>query len=76
MSEADHTFLAEWVEENRPPTVAELLAEQKVGSILVDAKLHRLKLKADREKDEVAVFEEMELEAVPEYYILYFSASW
>lgn len=68
LSEADRAFLKE--SKNEPAAAAdpsEALAGQKVGAQVVKAKLHRLD--GTRYKRE-------EMAKTPEYYIMYFSASW
>lgn len=67
LSADDITFLKEWHAENNKPDPAELLAEQVVGKKLTKAKIHQLDGKR---------FKKVEMETAPEYYILYFSASW
>jgi len=47
--------------------VEEALQQQKVGAVLLDSKLRRLDGKR---------FKKATIEKVPEYYLLYFSASW
>jgi hypothetical protein len=67
LSEGDIEFLKVWEVENNAPDVAELLAEQEVGAKLLKSKIHQLDGKT---------FKEVEMGSAPEYYILYFSASW
>lgn len=67
LSEEDQTFLTEWKAEADKPDAGEALAEQKIGSKLTDRVLSRL----DGKK-----FKKAKLEKAPEYYLLYFSASW
>ena len=67
LSEADIKFATEVKAEVTTESIAEELKEQKVGAVLANSKLHRLDGKR---------FRKAEIEAVPEYYLLYFSASW
>ena len=68
LSEVDIKFLEEeWGAENNASDVEEQLAGQKVGAKLLTTTIHQL----DGRK-----FKEVKLESAPEYYILYFSASW
>lgn len=67
LSDVDVKFLEEWDAENNGPDVEEALAEQEVGAKLLKTKLYKL----DGDK-----FQKVEMESAPEYYILYFSASW
>ena len=67
LSEEDRTFLSEWKAEADQPDAEEALGEQKIGSKLTNRVLVRL----DGKK-----FKNASLEKTPEYYLLYFSASW
>lgn len=67
LSEADQSYLAEWKAEADKPDAAEVLASQTIGSTLTSQVLSRL----DGKK-----FKKASLEKAPEYYLLYFSASW
>jgi len=67
LSEADITFLKEHQAEANKPDPAEALKAQVVGAKVAKAKLNILDGKR---------FKKTELTTVPEYYILYFSASW
>ena len=67
LSEDDKTFLTEWKAESEKPSSVEILAEQKVGKQLTDTVLSRL---------DGTRFKKASLEKAPEYYLLYFSASW
>lgn len=67
LSEEDKTFLTEWKAESEAPDPSEVLATQKVGKELTDKVLSRL----DGKK-----FKKVSMEKTPEYYLLYFSASW
>lgn len=69
LSEADRAFLKE---SGSNPTSSssdpsEALEKQKVGAQVLKAKLHRL---------EGERYKRAELAKAPEYYIMYFSASW
>lgn len=65
LSEEDIAFLEEEAVEKVSP--AEAAAETVVGAQIVKAKLNRLE--GDR-------YKKAELDKAPEYYILYYSASW
>lgn len=67
LSEDDKTFLEEWKAEADKPDAAKALEEQKIGKKLTDEVLSRL-------KDDK--FESVSMEKAPEYYLLYYSASW
>lgn len=67
LSENDQGFLAEWKAESEKPTASEILTEQKIGQKLTDKVLSRLDGKS---------FKKASLEKAPEYYLVYFSASW
>lgn len=67
LSADDLTFLTEWAEEANKPDQEKILEGQKIGRVLTD----RVMSKLDGDK-----FEKANLEKVPEYYLLYFSASW
>lgn len=69
LSEADIKFVTEFKKESGSPAelVEAKLAEQAVGAKLVKTDLHRLDGKR---------FKKTTMEAAPEYYLLYFSASW
>jgi hypothetical protein len=67
LSEADVAFLKEWEATKNQPDPAEVAASSEVGSKVVKAKLNRLEGKR---------FKKAELTKAPEYYILYYSASW
>ena len=69
LSEADRAFLKE--SGSNPAATgsdpSEALEKQKVGAQVMKAKLHRL----DGER-----YKRAEMSKAPEYYIMYFSASW
>jgi hypothetical protein len=67
LSEDDIKFLQEWEAEKNKPDPAEAAASSVVGKKVTKAKLHRLEGKR---------YEKAELTKAPEYYILYYSASW
>lgn len=72
LSEADIKFVGEAQQSkssNSSPqeAILEELAKQKVGAVVAKAKLHRLEGKR---------FTKAAIEQVPEYYLLYYSASW
>ncbi|MFC4995149.1 hypothetical protein [Rubritalea tangerina] len=74
LSEADQKWVKQKVAEETKkkelqdaPSITEQLAEQVVGRHLTDKTLSRLEGKR---------FVKAQLEKVPEYYILYFTASW
>lgn len=67
LSEADRTYLSEWQAEEEKPDAEAMLEGQKIGKELTDRVLSRL----DGKK-----FKKASLEKKPEYYLLYFSASW
>ena len=67
LSDADATFLKEWETAQNAPKPEEVLASSVVGKKVLDAKLHRL---------EGNRFKRAEVAKTPEYYILYYSASW
>lgn len=67
LSDDDKTFLTEWKAEADKPESAEVLASQVVGSKLTEKVLSRL----DGKK-----FKKVSMEKAPEYYLVYFSASW
>ncbi|MEO1857199.1 MAG: hypothetical protein ABGY95_07540 [Rubritalea sp.] len=74
LSEADRDWVNAKVEEAAAaeaaasaPTVEEQIASQVVGSTLNDKTLVRLEGKS---------FKKAQMEKVPEYYLLYFTASW
>ncbi|MBK1833723.1 hypothetical protein [Roseibacillus ishigakijimensis] len=68
LSAEDITFLQEWAEKEAEAPASEVnLEEQKVGKELTDRVLSRLDGKR---------MKRAEMEKKPEYYLLYFSASW
>ncbi|MGJ8726453.1 MAG: hypothetical protein ACSHYB_18035 [Roseibacillus sp.] len=67
LSEDDQSFLAEWKAEADKPDATEVLESQTIGKELTDKVLSRL----DGKK-----FKKASMEKAPEYYLLYFSASW
>ncbi|MEM9079095.1 MAG: hypothetical protein AAGC74_00195 [Verrucomicrobiota bacterium] len=67
LSEEDITFVQEWHAEKNKPKAEEVLAAQKVGAKLT----YRVVSKLDGDQ-----FKKYTLEEAPEYYLLYFSASW
>ncbi len=67
LSEKDVEFLKEWEKEASKPSVEEALQEQKIGKELTSKILSRI----DGKK-----FKKVSMEKAPEYYLLYFSASW
>tara|TARA_R110000850_G_scaffold85453_12_gene183740 strand:+ start:451 stop:834 length:384 start_codon:yes stop_codon:yes gene_type:complete len=67
ISEADLTYIREWEAEQNAPDPAELLATTEVGSKILKSKLQRLDGKR---------YKRAELDKAPEFYILYYSASW
>lgn len=67
LSADDITFLTEWAAEANKPDFEKILEEQKIGSVLTD----RVVSKLDGDK-----FKKATLDKAPEYYLLYFSASW
>lgn len=67
LSAGDIEFLKENANNETTVSPAEAAAESKVGKKVTKAKLQRL----DGER-----FKRAELEKAPEYYILYYSASW
>ena len=67
LSEDDQSFLTEWKAEADKPDASEVLDSQKIGQELTDRVLSRL----DGKK-----FKKASMEKAPEYYLLYFSASW
>jgi hypothetical protein len=67
LSEDDIAFLKEQEAAANMPDPAEALEQQVVGAKVAKAKLQRLEGKR---------FKKAELTKAPEYYILYFSASW
>lgn len=67
LSESDQTFVAEWKAEADKPEASKMLEEQKIGKGLTDKILSRLDGKR---------FKKASIEKAPEYYLLYFSASW
>ncbi|MEM6915832.1 MAG: hypothetical protein AAF491_04620 [Verrucomicrobiota bacterium] len=67
LSANDVAFLKEEAEKMNQVDPEEALASSPVGSKVVKAKLHRL---------EGERYSRAELEVVPEYYFLYYSASW
>lgn len=66
LSEADQTYLSEWKAKKDAPAAASL-EDQKIGKKLTDKVLSRLNGDS---------FESVSMEKAPEYYLLYFSASW
>lgn len=67
LSADDLTFLSEWAAEANKPDLEKTLEGQKIGSVLTD----RVMSKLDGNK-----FKKASLDKAPEYYLLYFSASW
>lgn len=67
LSADDIKFLEEQSAAAAKPDPSEALAAQKVGAQVLKAKLQRLEGKR---------FKKAELDYAPEYYILYYSASW
>ncbi len=67
LSEEDQAFLLEWKVEADKPEPAEILENQEVGKQLTERVLSRL----DKKR-----FKRASLEKTPEYYLVYFSASW
>lgn len=67
LSEDDIAYVKEWEVAQTAPDPSELLASSVVGRAVLKAKLHRLDGKR---------FKSAEMEKAPEYYILYYSASW
>ncbi len=67
LSEEDRDFLRQWKEEADKPSLEDLLKAQKVGSQLTPKVLTRLDGKKLKKASMVKA---------PEYYLLYFSASW
>ena len=67
LSEDDQTYLTEWKAEADKPEATKVLESQKIGKELTDKVLSRL----DGKK-----FKKASMEKAPEYYLLYFSASW
>lgn len=67
LSDDDKTFLSEWEEEAKAEVKTEEPTEQKVTEMMTDRVLSRLGEKS---------FKRASLEKAPEYYLLYFSASW
>ncbi len=67
LSEADRTYLQEWEAERNAPDPAEQVAATAVGKTVQKSKLHRLNGTRFRSAD---------MEKAPDYYILYYSASW
>tara|TARA_R110002096_G_scaffold173997_13_gene349654 strand:+ start:493 stop:888 length:396 start_codon:yes stop_codon:yes gene_type:complete len=69
LSEADNAYLKEQNALKPAPSEdpAEMLSSQAVGEEVLKAKLHRLEGKR---------FRRAEIDKAPEYYILYYSASW
>ena len=68
LSEEDRAWIADRFEEDNAPDPADLLAAQKIGSGLSKAGVLQ-KLDGKR-------FANYEFTTAPQYYILYFSASW
>lgn len=67
LSDADIAFVKEWHATQNAADPAEAVVASVVGSQVAKAKLHRLEGKR---------FKKAELDKAPEYYILYYSASW
>lgn len=67
LSEDDRAYIQEWQTKKEAPSPAESLEDQKIGKKLTDKVLSRL----DGKK-----FESVSMTKAPEYYLLYFSASW
>ena len=67
LSEDDIAYVKEWEVAQNAPDPSETLASSVVGKAVLKAKLHRLDGKR---------FKNAEMEKAPEYYILYYSASW
>jgi len=67
LSAGDIAYLENWEKEKNALSPAEMAAESVVGQKVTKAKLHRLDGKRYRRA---------ELDKAPEYYILYYSASW
>ena len=67
LSEDDIAYVKEWEVAQNAPDPSEMLASSVVGKAVLKAKLHRLDGKR---------FKSAEMEKAPEYYILYYSASW
>ena len=67
LSEDDIAYVKEWELAQTAPDPSEMLASSVVGKAVLKAKLHRLDGKR---------FKSSEMEKAPEYYILYYSASW
>ena len=67
LSEGDQSFLTEWKAEAAKPDASGELKNQKIGAKLTDRVLSRLDGKE---------FKKASMEKAPEYYLLYFSASW
>ncbi len=67
LSEADIAYVKAWSTEANKPSVEQVLAAQKVGQNLTSRTLQRFNGKK---------FKSASMEKAPEYYLLYFSASW
>ncbi|MGB0154818.1 MAG: hypothetical protein ACPGFB_12370 [Verrucomicrobiales bacterium] len=67
LSEDDIAYIKEWEAAQNAPDPSEMLASSVVGKAVLKAKLHRLDGKR---------FKSAEMEKAPEYYIMYYSASW
>ena len=67
LSDADIAYVKEWEAAKNTPDPAEVVAASVVGAKVSKAKLHRLEGKR---------FKRVELDKAPEYYVLYYSASW
>ena len=67
LSEDAIAYVKEWEVAQNAPDPSEMLASSVVGKAVLKAKLHRLDGKR---------FKSAEMEKAPEYYILYYSASW
>ncbi|NRB76559.1 MAG: hypothetical protein HRU46_19530 [Verrucomicrobiales bacterium] len=67
LSEGDIAYIKEWEAAKNAPDPSEMVASSVVGKAVQKAKLHRLDGKR---------FKSAEMEKAPEYYIMYYSASW
>ena len=67
LSEEDLVYLKEWKAAKDAPDPLETVAASVVGKEVLKTKLHRLDGKR---------FRSAEMEKAPEFYILYYSASW
>jgi len=67
LSEEDIAYIKEWEAAKNAPDPLEIVGSTTVGKEVMKTKLHRLDGKR---------YKSAEMEKAPDYYILYYSASW